>query len=292
MKIFCPTILSVGGLLLTLLFGFWCRSFSFDANDYNILVLGQNVTVAASDLHFSPWYMLKTVIQDSYVSSGTLYVTTRDECIEWGDDEDTKWKFVKAITVIIPVIGGILSCMLCMTPCASEMIGKFWHCMALTYIVVLTLFQGLAFLIFQSNACEENPVVRSLTEQLQNLVTQLPAFSGQDTTAFANMTDAGVIWENDCSWDKGSSFNVAAVVCWFLAGVAMLAVGAPRGEEDDGVEGAAAAGGTPDEEVDDDKAEDKKEQPLAGEESGEGGDQEDTAKGESEGEKSGDVEAS
>ncbi|KAL7567053.1 hypothetical protein ACA910_002780 [Epithemia clementina (nom. ined.)] len=248
--------------------------------------------------------MLRTVIQDAYVSSGTFYVTTRDECVEWGDDEDNKWKFVKAITVITPVIGGILSCMLCLTPCASKIIGKFWHCMALTYIVVLTMIQGLAFLIFQSTACEDNPTVRALTEQVENLIImQVPGLSGRSDIELAAISSrdtlsidlSSFVWKTDCSWDKGSSFNVAAVVCWFLAGAAMLTIGAPRSESDDGVEGAvaAAATGTPEEEVDDGEAGDKKEQPLAGEESEEGGGhQEDTAKGESKGEKSGDVEES
>jgi hypothetical protein len=254
---------------MTLLFGFWCRTFTFDANSYKV----GEATVSADDLHFSPWYMQKTTLEDSYVSDGTLYYTVRDECVTWGEDEDTKWNFVKAITIITPILGGILSLMVCMSACGISSVIKMWHCIAMTYIVVLTLFQGLGFLIFQSNACEENPVKRKLENELAKVAEKYPNLTNAIASSGAfdkltNTTDGGIIWDSDCSWDKGSTFNVVAVVCWFLAGAFMLVLGAPASEDmGEGDEPAPAAKGEEEEEIDDGKGEEPQEQ-AAAEESG------------------------
>lgn len=71
-------------------------------------------------------------------------------------------------------------------------------------IIILPLFQGLTFLIFQSNACENNPVVSAI-----------------GTVGTVDL------YENACQWSDGLNANVTACVLWFAAGVYMLAIGAP-----------------------------------------------------------------
>ena len=100
--------------------------------------------------------------------------------------------------------------------------------MGLTFIIVLTLFQGLTFLIFKSNACEDNPVTRALKEELSSYA-RTNGITAREEANFNLTIDQ--LWEDECSWDSGSSANVVAVICWFLAGVFMLGLGAPSGQD-------------------------------------------------------------
>jgi hypothetical protein len=81
-------------------------------------------------------------------------------------------------------------------------------------MILLAPFQGLLFLLFQSNACQENPVVANIEE------------------AFARVD----LYEAECSWDAGSTANVFSVFLWFAAGVLLLVMGAPQWPEQPPVE--------------------------------------------------------
>ena len=263
-RVTCPSLLSIGGLITTMLFGFWCQSFAFEGKNYDFTVGEENVKIDVRDLHFSPWYRQRTTLQDIFLELDglTVTVTTRDECVTWGEDEDSKWIFVRAITVITPIIGGIFAVMLCMMqvcPPCTPIVRKSWNCMGLTFILVLTLFQGLAFLIFRSNACEENPFVRHLTKIIEGTLEDRGVSTSQEP---AFDFRSGILWENECSWDKGSSANVAAVVFWFLAGAVMLALGAPASPDESDESPAQEKDKDEEENAEDDKdAEDKAEQP-------------------------------
>lgn len=251
-------ILSTGAILTTLLFGFWCRSFTFEAKTYELSLGGQTISIEADDLHFSPWFTQKTDVSSVIVSGSgsdaTITVNTVDSCVEWGTDEDTKWLFVKYVTIITPALGGIMGLMMCAAPCLGDVISKAWHCMALTFIVVLTTLQGLAFLIYNSNACTENPVLSAVNAE----ITAFAKTTGFNVSTISN----GALWETECSWDQGSTCNVVSTVFWCLTGVAMLVLGAPS----------ATDGENDNDEVIDDALEDgekgddeKQEQPLAAE---------------------------
>jgi len=77
---------------------------------------------------------------------------------------------------------------------------------ALTFAITLTFFQGLTFLFLQSSACSDNPLYAS----------------GAQSDA---MTEQ--YYKDECTWDKGMSWNVAATILWFLTGVSMVIIGAP-----------------------------------------------------------------
>ena len=138
-------------------------------------------------------------------------IVTRKNCIDWQHDPtiDSKWKTVKAFTIISAILGGFLTIPLWFTPCLAGRISEnTWRAVAIAFTVVLTLFQGLTFLIFKSNACNSNAAVNNIHESLNLL-----------------------FYEEECDWDSGSTANVIAVICWFLTGIFMLFTGPPQSPE-------------------------------------------------------------
>mmetsp|Transcript_40732 Transcript_40732/g.84763 ORF Transcript_40732/g.84763 Transcript_40732/m.84763 type:complete len:218 (+) Transcript_40732:340-993(+) len=168
-------------------------------------------------MHFGPWYQLQTEVQEIGISEDGITVYTWDNCVEWIDDSgrDTTWQFVRAATVITPIFGVVFTCFICCTPCLDEVVAKMWKGMAMCFLIVVTLFQGLTFLIFRSNACDANRVVGNVGNDLRNLTNS-----------------SFVFYDDECEWDEGSSSNVVAVVCYFLTGLIMLAMGVPKSSDD------------------------------------------------------------
>lgn len=72
----------------------------------------------------------------------------------------------------------------------------------MVFLVVLPLFQGLTFLIYNSSFCTDNPIL-----------------------ALYGVSDD---YSSECQWNQGSTANVVSVVLWFLTGVAMMVVGCPQ----------------------------------------------------------------
>jgi len=214
-KWICPAICSIAAIITANTFAFWCRSFKFESNAVDVPpslepILGDEF--ALETLHFSPWTQLKT--STSIVIDGSdVTIYTRDECVDWDNDNDmdTKWVFVRAATIITPVLGLIFTCLICCTPCLSEGVAKLWHGMSMCFILVLTLFQGLTFLIYRSNACDRNEVVGDIGNLLRNVTNSSFAF-----------------YDEECDWDEGSNSNIVATCCWFLTGVCMLLLGVPK----------------------------------------------------------------
>lgn len=142
-----------------------------------------------------PWYTAATV--DVQVGQ---YIVPQQTCgaFPQGIEADSKLKTVRAFTIITPIIGGLLTFSLWLAPCLYLYSASSWKCTALTFMVLLTTFQGLTFLIFQSSLCTGSYLSVSLGE---------------------------------CQWDQGSTANVLSVIFWFLTGLAMLAVGVPERPE-------------------------------------------------------------
>jgi hypothetical protein len=74
----------------------------------------------------------------------------------------------------------------------------------------MTLCQGLTLIFLSSSACKSNPLIGTLAE------------------------DQSIFYENNCSFGWGTKVNIAAVVCWFTAGVLMLTVIPPPAKPDRG----------------------------------------------------------
>lgn len=192
------------------LFSFWCDSIKFVAQDEDNDLI--------SDLHFGPWYQKETrYVTDNTISSPRDVVEQERVCVEWSADSnvDAAWKLVRVFSVIVPLVGGLLAIPLWFRPClAGRLSSKAWRMIALVNVILLAPLQGLLFLLFQSNACQENLVIATIEE----------AFARDD------------LYETDCSWDQGSTANVFSVFLWFAAGVLLLVMGAPQRPEQPPVE--------------------------------------------------------
>ena len=197
-----PAILATGGTVCSMVSGFWCESIKFEALDPVL------ENIQRDDLHFGPWKQLEVTIETVEIGSGYEKVVTRKECVDWKFDPtiDSKWKAVRAFTIITAIVGGFLAIGLWFVPCLGGRISDtIWRGVAITFTVFLTMFQGLTFLIFSSNACDANSVTLTLQQRYNTL-----------------------FYEDECSWDSGSTTNVIAVVLFFLTGITMLISGPPK----------------------------------------------------------------
>jgi hypothetical protein len=201
-----PALLSAFAFTTAALASFWCETVKF--------VPSEDTPNSLPSLHFGIWYQRQTEVESIEVGDN-VRVVVRNTCVDYPGsiDIDSSWKTARAFSVMALLIGGLVTFALVLAPCAYSYAGKGrWQSLAIFCLVVLPLFQGLTFLLFQSDACLENPVVSNIrnTEDQQQ---------GLD------------FYPDECEWDAGSSANVSAAVLWFVAGLAMLAVGAPRRPE-------------------------------------------------------------
>lgn len=74
----------------------------------------------------------------------------------------------------------------------------------------MTLFQGLTLIFLSSAACNSNPLIETLAEE------------------------QSILYETTCSFGWGTIVNIAAVICWLIAGILMLKVIPPPVRPDPG----------------------------------------------------------
>lgn len=166
---------------------------------------------ATSDLYdnvaLGPWYWKKTQVDTITDAAGNRRVFVRDVCVQLPGSVniDATWKAVRAFSIMAPLIGGLATFLLAIVNCLYFLTDSQWKALAAIFAVVLTLFQGLTFLIFQSNACSDNPI-----------------YAAYPSDAWS------AVYESDCSWGGASTANVFSVALYFLTGLAMLKVGPPR----------------------------------------------------------------
>jgi hypothetical protein len=169
---------------------------------------------APKDVQLGPWYQKQT--QFLQVNTGA-YTTNfvQEACVALPGDYvvDSKLKAVRAFSIMAPLIGGLLAIPLCFAPFSYFVGASTWKSIAMLFIVILTLFQALTFLVLTSSACSENPI--------------LSAAPTSTNSQNAGGTIANSAYKSTCTWGAGSNANVVAVVLWFLTGVAMLVVGVP-----------------------------------------------------------------
>ena len=189
-----PAFLSTVALTASFVSGLWCQSIKFQAAD------DVNPT-----LQFGPWYRQTTeLVEIGTIDNETKY-TTRNSCTplkDYGDYYvDTKWKTTRAFTVLAPLIGAFLTFGLYLNACFYRANAACYKWTAVVmYMILLTTFQGLTFLLLESNLCQENPF----------------------------LLDSAAIYPNDCEWDDGMTANVVSTAAWFLTGAVMLIQGAPK----------------------------------------------------------------
>lgn len=182
------------------LFSFWCDSIQFKLQqgvDGNIY----------TDLHFGPYYQKKTEFVEAPVGD---YLVQEQSCVDWTTDANTdgSLKAVRAFGVMTLVIGGLLAVILWLRPCLGGRISRSqWQTVATICLLLVTPMQALTFLLFQSNACHENPVVELLE---------------------GNFGQPGDLYDSECAWDSGSTANVFSVALWLATGSSMLVLGEPQ----------------------------------------------------------------
>jgi hypothetical protein len=119
-------------------------------------------------------------------------------------DEDKKMRTVQAFAITAPVVGGLMLIFACLAPCLTP--GTVpWKLLGLMFLLVC-LFQGLTLMVIQSSVCLDNPVLQYLDEEFPVIRATFP---------------------DECEWDAGFRLSLTAVVFWFVAGAATLALPAP-----------------------------------------------------------------
>jgi len=214
-----PTLLATVALICCCLFAFWCDSIKFTPIDSLEAVLadlsdtlGQDFT--APDVALGPWFRKDTQIVTVSNSDGETRIFASDVCAPLPDgvDMDGKWQAVRALSIVVLVVGGLATLALVLSLCLDVLSAKGWKYLAVLFVLVLTTLQALTFLLFDSNACTTNP-----------LADDLPT----DVTDAVWTVILATIYKPECEWSHGSTANVISVVCWFLTGISMLAVGSP-----------------------------------------------------------------
>jgi len=195
-----PICLACFAFICCFINNFWCDSIQFSVSE-------SAATPNLSPISLGPWYLQKTEVT-TFTSGGDTRVFVRDVCVQLPGavEIDSKWKAVRAFSIIVPVVGGLATVAVFLTNCLYFMSDALWKSIGILFAVVLTLFQGLTFLLLDSNACSTNPL---------QAIDPSSAWDG--------------IYSDECEWSSASSANVVSVVCWFLAGLGMLAMGgAPK----------------------------------------------------------------
>ncbi|GKY97396.1 hypothetical protein MPSEU_000698100 [Mayamaea pseudoterrestris] len=188
-----PAILATFAFLTSFLFSFWCQSVAFVPDD---------AAANLQTIRIGPW---SAAILTNATAGGTQYYVQQSYCASFPRgalDADAKLKTVRAFGIIVLIVGGLLVWFLYLAPCLYFVNEKTWKLVAIIFIVILTLFQGLTFLIFRSSFCTNNSILNAY-----------------------GLTDS---YAAECVWDQGSTANVIATLLWFLTGVVMLRNGAPK----------------------------------------------------------------
>jgi hypothetical protein len=179
--------------MTSFLASFWCETIAFPPT------ADSQVDGA---MQFGPWY--QNQLQESTVNvGGETKIFLTNVCVQFpsGTYIDPKLKAVRAFSIIAAVVGGLLTFGLWFAPCWYPS-PNHWRCTATAFLVFVTLFQGLTFLLFASSFCDDNPVIALL--------------GFQDS------------FEPTCVWDQGTTCNVISTVLWFLTGACMVAQGPPQ----------------------------------------------------------------
>ena len=187
--------LGISAITCSFLSSFWCRSIYFEP-----------ATTLAPQLSFGIWFQKETEFFVVSGSNGETTLVEKNSCVSYSDlvPIDTKWKTARAFSIIAPVVGifaiGSIFCI------RSD---KAWKITGLILLLFVTLFQGLTFVLLQSNACQGIPL---LDEVQDNIIWY----------ALVKLA-----YPNNCLLGAGSTVNIIATVLWFISGLIMLIVGPP-----------------------------------------------------------------
>jgi hypothetical protein len=209
---FIAPCIAAFAVMLSCIGSFFCETVQFTADGEWV----GNFDFEPTDIQLGPWSQKDTVLVPRNVGGETYYFV-RDVCTSYSGpvDVDSKWKTVRAFSIMTPIFGGLLAFVLLMNNCTYYLSVSTWKNVLVLFLIILPLFQGLSFLLLNSNACAVNPL--------------LSANPTPDSISTENWTE----WiktaypDDECSWDVGMTLNVCSTVLYFSTGCCMLYVGVP-----------------------------------------------------------------
>ena len=180
-------MLAVAAFGCSALFTFYCESVQVESTTD-----ASRPTVEFS-LFMTKQYYVQEFPENNY--------RTKTGCFYFEDDIsfDSKFKTARAFGCLTLLIGGFAIIVSIFGPICYRLSDSAWKALAGLYMVILPLFQGLTFLMLKSELCSGDALMFDFMEG-----------------------DYG-----SCQWNSGSTANVFGISLWFLAGTAMLFVGAP-----------------------------------------------------------------
>lgn len=128
--------------------------------------------------------------------NGDIFVLKTCSAYSDSIDVDSYWKAARAFSIMAPVLGFLL---VASVFCLRGGMGR--KAAGMKLIVLVTTMQGLTLLMLKSESCESVPL--PLVESL---------------------------YTGSCQLASGAYVSIAATVCWFLAGLAMVC--GPAGEDE------------------------------------------------------------
>ena len=183
---------------------FYCESVKFVPTQNNGTI---------PTLYFGPWYQRETVLT-SVNTGGSTTVFINQVCVplQNGIDIDSKWKTVRAFSIITLVIGFFKVLGLYFVPCTGRA-DKHFKKGGMFIAILLTLFQGLYFLFLMDGSSSCDPFT--------------PLYGRSDNTESQN-TLLSNYYTDGCQWAGGSTAAAVATGLWFLTGLSMLIIGTPN----------------------------------------------------------------
>jgi hypothetical protein len=195
---FVPPVIASFAAMTSALASFWCQTIKFTPlvpNNSN-----GNITIVSDPVQVGMWYR-----QETQWNTINGYLISRSVCVDYASqsDIDSPWKTARAFSIMSLVIGGLITVLLWLTPCLMSISLAHWQ-LCIVLLILVTLFQGLTFMIFQSDLCSDNSIaLTGLPSQSQNL------------------------FEDECEWDDGTTANVISTVLWFLTALFMMYLKGP-----------------------------------------------------------------
>jgi len=182
---------------------FTCPNVTLDENFFTLYLLSFASSVTLPSKYTS------TVL---FADGTGLYSYTYNSCRGFSGQyvtPNTKWNSAKAFSIIAVSVGGIAL----FASCAAFGKPKLWIIISLV-LAFTTLFQGLTFLFFSSNAC---------------------TFTGNQVNSMINhqnipdMIDIG----QNCILSSGAKLGISATVFWFVSAVAAALAAGKKGASED-----------------------------------------------------------
>jgi hypothetical protein len=197
---FLPTILSSVSLALTLMSNSWCQF-------VQVVWFPNDGTGPPMSQNFGIW-TYETLLTSS--RTGNPY----EACVSYDSsssrpppfERDSHWRSAMAFSALTSIMGGLLCVGLWLSPCCypSHLLSSTWKCMGVG-LVLVTLCQGLTLLFLASPIC---------------VPSELTTSEGTP----ASSTGCDTIW--------GANMSIAAVVLWFLSGMAAMFISPPNCRRD------------------------------------------------------------